>query len=1241
MTPVDEVIFAFRKNVIVGASAGTGKTYRLTGLYALLTLGLTSMGEADDRTLHPPILPSRIVATTFSRAAAKEMRGRIEALLTALARGEETSLDPVIAARLALAAAPPDPTEIARRARRALDEWATSRVETLHGYAGELLRGRGAELGLSHDARIESEDEGKELVRVIVDEVLSEWLERGGEQQEAVRDVVRVARGLPNAREKLRMLFERANEDGVDLGELRLAPHREVATRVLAELDDVARRAAHPAIKASLRSAAMDLVRARSQGTEGDAFAEALEAFFAVSLSRREDALVEAEIARLKGPFGKQNLSRSRNFLTYVRSAEALEHVESRILSIVNEVSARTRVERARRGLMSFGDLLRHARALLAAGGPAARAIRGEVDALLVDEFQDTSIVQRDLVTLLRHDPAADRTGEHGDLRAIAPSGLFVVGDRKQSIYGFRGVDVAVFSELCLALGGVPAHEALGAPPERALPPLADYVSLRESRRSARPIVDFVNAFSRRDFAAGNPESAFEVHYTDAEHLEIGATEDARGEVTLLADGGSDLPGVDPSLVAGQPKLREAIVAAFAARHLVATRGLALRDVAVLARSRRMISLLEFAFELLELPHVVAGRALYGTREVRDASALLRLLVDPRDRHALAIVLRGPIVSATDAGLLHLTTDAGLDTGLLSPSFSRAALDALGEEGDRIAAFRRDFLRHRPALLRLSPTRALSKALEIFEMDRLLASLPRGNIRIGNLDRLVGIAAEQGGTLFGFSRWLARQIDDETDEIEAAVFAPEDEAIRVLTIHAAKGLDFEAVVVVDLDASARMRFEPIAYDAGGRWEGGPAELASAGGGSASDPPRKDARTLVLSHQGDIDATPAYEAFRAIASRREAAERRRLTYVAITRAKRDLFLIGSVESAHKNTAAELLADELAAPLPLTRIDERALVVPAPSAVVAAPAEPVDPPDLARLPRVRRLPLATTALSIFRGCPRRYELRFMRGLAEPVPTGQLDLFALEHTPELEPDPALPSDDEDAARAASRGRAAHRVLELFPLERFGERGAEPLLERALLAEGIAPGDVPALTGKLARFVESPFARTLAGAALVEREGELRVDVGDAPQIRLRGVFDLIVVGRDGIVDIVDYKLARRRSDLSPYAFQLKTYALAASRRFPEHHVRASLVFLDDDPTPVPLSGRGPNGTFSSEELATFGAEIEALAAAFVVARGTAHFSKVELPVCRENRCGFVTACHAPGGARRGSSARSEQRP
>ena len=96
----DRTIFAFRRNVVVAASAGTGKTHRLTALYAMLALGLTSMGEHDARTAAPGLPPERIVATTFSRAAAREIARRAERALVGIADGGAHPFEAEIATRV-------------------------------------------------------------------------------------------------------------------------------------------------------------------------------------------------------------------------------------------------------------------------------------------------------------------------------------------------------------------------------------------------------------------------------------------------------------------------------------------------------------------------------------------------------------------------------------------------------------------------------------------------------------------------------------------------------------------------------------------------------------------------------------------------------------------------------------------------------------------------------------------------------------------------------------------------------------------------------------------------------------------------------------------------------------------------------------------------------------------------------------------------------------------------------------
>ncbi|MEO5725784.1 MAG: UvrD-helicase domain-containing protein, partial [Byssovorax sp.] len=531
--------------------------------------------------------------------------------------------------------------------------------------------------------------------------------------------------------------------------------------------------------------------------------------------SREDDALHDF-VAELPG---KTKAERVEGLIALLQRAPELVFRDARLLDVITDAHARLAAAKRRVGGLGFGDLLRIARDTMRDSAEISRTVRESIDVLLVDELQDTSRVQRDLVYLLRErEDAARSPGAAPEARGLAPHGLFLVGDRKQSIYGFRGADVAVFSRICAELCGPAAGRAL-AMPDRIWPehPVADFAALRESRRSGAAILDFVNAFSEHDFsgdrAPGAPPRAFEIAYGPAEHLVPASDVDApaRGaEVVFVRDDGASPEDAAPIVSESAGAAREAHVAAAYLADLARSRVLGAappgltsglvhyRDIAVLARRRSTIPLVELALARLDIPYVVAGRALYDALEVRDAAAILRLLLDPRDRLALATVLRGPMVALSETSLATLSIPG---RGLAVPLTSRrwptpdperpadavvdpTAIDPL--ERARLEAFRARFLELRGTALRLTPAEAIRAAVTTFDLDRVLAALPRAEARIGNVDRLVTIARRRGGTLASFVRWLDRRIHDEADEAESAVFSPEDDAVRLTTIHASK-----------------------------------------------------------------------------------------------------------------------------------------------------------------------------------------------------------------------------------------------------------------------------------------------------------------------------------------------------------------------------------------------------------------------------------------------------------------------
>ncbi|WP_437784813.1 UvrD-helicase domain-containing protein [Sorangium sp. So ce1097] len=1316
----DALIYAFRRNVVVAASAGTGKTHRLTALYVLLTLGLTSIGRPDAGSAAAPVPPDRIVATTFSRAAAREIAHRVERSLREIARWDGEASIPfadILHARQAAigaggAALPV--AELRRRAEEALARLPAARIDTLHGVAKQIVDRHAIAMGLSPSARILDEEEAQALSDLAVDEALSRALAEGGERAEAARALVAATGSVEAARSEVTRLLDRLDEDGLTPRRLALSDHDAEARALARELHRLAAESAALG-SAAFREPAAALAAALGPGGGAALASGAASAALIELLTQRRPhkskctPADEALLAFREALPGDTHRDKAQQLLGFLREAPALSRREARIVDLLEEIRERLAAIRRTEGGLGFGDLLRAARDGLRDDPAIGAAVRESVDVLLVDEFQDTSAVQRDLVYLLRErdDAALARpAGVAPTAAGLWGHGLFLVGDRKQSIYGFRGADVAIFCRVCAELAGAAAGMALELSPSLwSRDPSADFVALRESRRSTPELLAFINAFSARDFSEDRAREGgdgaareFEIAYSAAEHLVAAPGGAAQGptDVVLLRDDGSAPDGVDALVRDARGQLREALIAAaYIARRVRGRDGgaaggdgvaseaaggdLRFRDVAVLARRRSTIPLVELALARLEIPYVVAGRALFDAAEIRDVAAILRLLLDPQDRLALATVLRGPMVALSDTALAILappgrgltvpllgrwpgaaaaqggraTSPDDVEPGDARPLPALARLSAADRE--RLEAFRARFAGLRRAALRSTPGEAIRAAVSAFDLDRVLAALPRAQARIGNVDRLISIARRRGGSLASFVRWLDRRIRDEADEPEAAVFSPDDDAVRLTTIHASKGLDFPAVVLLDLNAEPRADQPGLGYvpAAGDR---AAALLVRHHARRVDRPPRAgslhDAEASAHGPSWPI-STPALQAARAEVRARERAERQRLTYVALTRARRELVLVGAAAkprsgsawltltaNAEPRPAPDDAAPEAPAPLAGTisaTLEARALLAearpPAPGTDAYARAAPVPcAPPAAEPARAQTVRIATASLATFQGCPRRFRLRHLLGIDEPAGEGQLGLFDLEGPPELPGEERV--ELEDGADPRPPGRAAHRVLQRWPRARWGEPTEAADVVARLAFEGLAKEGPDALRAAegIARFLGGPYARQAREEeAPLLREEAFVLDVEPQSAGERRGArlalalaVDLAVLHPGGLIDVVEYKRARPRADLAPYELRLRASALALRKRHPDRPVRAGVLFLGAAVEPAWLRGSGPQGTIADDEHARLERELARLAERFAEARAEGRFDGVPVETCRRLRCGFVRACH-----------------
>jgi len=721
------------------------------------------------------------------------------------------------------------------------------------------------------------------------------------------------------------------------------------------------------------------------------------------------------------------------------------------LLEVLRRFDRTYRERKCAAGLLDFSDLEEFTVRLLAEHADTRERVHTQFDHILMDEFQDTNGQQARLMQLVR-----------------SQDNFYAVGDINQSIFGFRHAEPEGFARY---------QEEVDANRGRL-------VELTDNFRSRAPVLSAVETISNgADGIVDRPLLA---------RREFDRAREVCVEVASAAD--------------------LAVEARWLARRIVelAGDGFAMRDFAVLVRNTEVISEFTSAFDDAAIPYVVnRGRGFYDTREVNDLAHLLRVIANPRDEISLAAVLRSPLVGVSDEALLALK--------MLGDNIG-AQLMRLATEitGDFDPADRGKLLEFRDRL------RAWRTRREYVSFDQLLMEAmddcgyrPEAGARgAANIEKFLAQAREAS---------RRKSLDEFVDEISRVRAsdprepdAPVDDvanAVKVMTVHSAKGLEFPVVFVAALHKGVESSPPVIAFSRrfglGARWR---------------NPAKRERQ----------DKDDRFQhALREEWKEREQQESDRLLYVAMTRAEDHLVLSFS---ARKNWAKDV-ADRLQ--LTLDEPGDRTVVQVAPDgkpwnlrvAVAAAapellkwpgqPDEPavpeeqlLDPPTVAGQQDTNA---TVTALAKFAICPREYFLRQYVGF-EGRPRKLLD-----------PDADLP--------ASELGTQVHALLAGVPL-------AEPDSEAVRLA-GI--------------FQQSALARRIAKASRVEREFDFLMSVED---LVIRGQVDLWFQ-EDGELAIVDYKTddvtaAQAHQRAQEYAPQLRLYAMAVERVAGRPVDRAWLFFL-----------------------------------------------------------------------------------
>ncbi|MEP7088482.1 MAG: UvrD-helicase domain-containing protein [Nocardioidaceae bacterium] len=759
--------------------------------------------------------------------------------------------------------------------------------------------------------------------------------------------------------------------------------------------------------------------------------------------------------------------------------------------------------DRAAQGQLEFHDLLVLARELLRHDANVRDALQQRFPRLLLDEFQDTDPIQIELAVRIAGGRDADAPDWH-DVD-VPPGSLFVVGDPKQSIYRFRRADIAV----CLR-----SQDWFG--PQAA-------VRLTTNFRTGAPILGWVNTvFGALISYVPDAQPHYEPLTPDIREigngppvLVLGAVEHpfkAHGSAGLLRQ----LEAVD--VAAG---IRRALDEQWTVRDRATSswRPIERRDIAILIPARTSLADLETALDTARIPYRAESSSLvYQAAEVHELLTTARVVADPSDLFACVIALRSPLFGCGDDDLWTWKQQRGsfnilapLDDGRLAHPVG-AAIDYLRRLHDRARC--------------MTPSEVLGALVTDRRMLEVAVDGPRTRDQWRRLRFVVDQARawseiEHGG-LRSYLAWAAKQGEESSRIAEAVLPETDVDAVRIMTIHGAKGLEFPVVVLSGMTSQPRT---PRGVQLLWKPDGYAVRL-----------------TKTVQTNDFKDVAPIDEQM-------DAHERRRLLYVATTRARDHLVVSLHRGQAGASTNARLLTDAGGATagsaVAFTAGDVDVDVI------EVSPASTVAAPPLALLAWRRHIDQVRSLTDLL-------PARSASGLEGTDPQIVLEDIevALPGAAKGARDTELPPWTKGRYGSAI-GRAVHGALQVIDLA-TGD-GLEHAVASQCVAEGVI--DHADLVRELVRSaLDSAVVRHAAAhqhwresyVATVEQDGAI-----------LEGYVDLVYRDDDGALVVVDYKtddvpVAALAARAAHYRPQLHAYANALSAAS-EADVRQTLLFLE----------------------------------------------------------------------------------
>ena len=1153
LTREQQKALALDKNISVTAGAGSGKTTLLVERFLKIALQSPSGARA-------------ILAITFTKKAAGEMQERT---------AEEVNR------RLEKAASAEERT----RLLQIRDQLSMASISTIHGFCARVLREFPIEAGLPPDFSEMDDFQQRTALHAAIDQTFTRADQNEGVpsprlfasmEKASVEEMLFLALKAPY---EMKRLFERfatftAKEYHAFLEEhwLRLLRDFVLPPTAFNELmnliqfildtDTIPEKTApgHEARQLLKKTAAFN------NGSEPER--EAYRSIFELSVfftSSQNMALKSVKNFGGKSSWNQQNQKQLVELSTFCAAIEERKKainpgfpddendrlwfdLMGDFFTLYKEAETVYKNLKAERGWLDFEDLQILTLHLLQENETVRQTLARRFDYLMVDEFQDTNALQWEIVSQL----ATEKEG-------LAKDKIFIVGDPKQSIYGFRNADIRIFNRVkkqFAALAGASADEG-------------DIVFGGSFRFLPR-----LNAFINYLFGGVLRESAsdpFKVGYHPLKAMRH-VPNTGWAELALLDEEDTEEEYMARSIA----RLKEEQVPVFVYENGETQRPFEYGDAAILMRSRDSLLKIEQALRTYDIPYqTVKGIGFWQKQEVYDFYHLLRFLNNPQDDLSLVGVLRSPLFMLSDEALYFLAQAEGSGYLQKMSAAANGLSDFPREEKENLIQTLNLLRKWTTLRGRMPLTDFCETIMDDLKLRTLYLAQLNGEQLTANIEKLIQqvsrFEAAGLGSLNEFVTNMEELIESGMREGEAQLVQEDRGSVKIMTIHAAKGLQFPVVFVPYLNKGSGKNQSAVYLDA---------EL-----GLAIKPAAYGTESSLL-----------YDLLRQRRKQKESAEARRIFYTAVTRAACRVYLSarlkkkkalpgsalewmterfdslleaervqigwppdsdGQTESGQSGEVENPEAFELVIVHGLEKEDrlessgqtfiqgmrllEKTLQKPTPPASMPDYVQKIPPGSGSRV-------FSPTRLMIFQKDKREYYRRYHLGFFD-------DDYE-----------AFGEDIQRDEYGLLKGKIVHRYLELMPRSLIPE---EQLIEQILFEFEVFEAqlqrrfysELQQLKGKISG---SETARKIVYAREAQNEAAITIRLGGD---FLTGTLDRMYRNEAGIWEVVDYKTNRVPAgqverEAARYSLQLQAYALLVSKIYPgQKEYAVSLYFLHPD--------------------------------------------------------------------------------